>query len=60
MSANKSDNSSEAAHTEGDQWLRVVQQQVTSLSFGEVVITVHDSKVVQIQKTEKLRLPNKP
>jgi hypothetical protein len=60
MSANKSENRSEAAHAQGDEWLRVVQQQVASLSFGEVVITVHDSKVVQIEKTEKLRLPNRP
>ncbi len=37
-------------------WLSIVQEQIESLRFGEVQITVHDSKVVQIQRTEKLRL----
>jgi hypothetical protein len=59
MSANKSENRPDATPAESDQWLRVVQQQVASLGFGEVIITVHDSKVVQIEKTEKLRLPQK-
>ena len=49
----------EAEPTDGDSWLRLVQQQITSLSFGEVVITVHDSTVVQIEKTEKVRLTHK-
>lgn len=37
-------------------WLQVVQEQVEAVSFGSVEITVHDSKVVQVQRTEKLRL----
>ena len=37
-------------------WLRVVKEQVETASFGSVEITVHDSKVVQVQRTEKLRL----
>jgi hypothetical protein len=36
-------------------WLEVVQQQVGSLRFGVVQITVHDSRVVQIETTERLR-----
>ena len=38
-----------------EQWLEVLQRQVGSLRFGVVQITVHDSKVVQIERTEKIR-----
>jgi hypothetical protein len=37
-------------------WLNIVRQQVHSLDFGVVQIVVHDSRVVQIERTEKLRL----
>jgi hypothetical protein len=40
-------------------WLELVSDQVSSLRFGLVQITVHESRVVQIEKTEKLRFqPN--
>ena len=37
-------------------WVRLVQGQVEALRFGVVQIVVHDSRVVQIERTEKLRL----
>jgi hypothetical protein len=37
-------------------WDEIVRQQVTSLKFGVVQIVVHDGKVVQIERTEKVRL----
>jgi len=37
-------------------WLEIVRQQVASLRFGVVEIIVHDSRVTQIEKTERLRL----
>jgi hypothetical protein len=37
-------------------WLETVQGQVESLRFGVVQIVVHDGHVVQIEKTEKLRI----
>jgi hypothetical protein len=37
-------------------WLGIVAQQVESLRFGVVQIVVHESRVVQIEKTEKVRL----
>ena len=37
-------------------WLELVAQQVKSLRYGVVEIVVHDSRVVQIDKTERLRL----
>jgi hypothetical protein len=37
-------------------WLGIIARQVESLKFGVVQITVHESRVVQIEKTEKVRL----
>ena len=37
-------------------WEHLIAQQVKSLRFGVVQITVHDSKVVQIERTEKIRV----
>ena len=41
-------------------WLEVVRRQVGSLHYGVVQIVVHDSRVIQIEKTERVRLDNKP
>ncbi len=37
-------------------WLELVRQQVGSLRYGVVQIIVHDSRVTQVEKTERLRL----
>jgi hypothetical protein len=37
-------------------WLSIVRRQVRSLHFGIVQIVVHNAQVVQIERTEKLRL----
>ena len=37
-------------------WLEVVSEQIGTLRFGVVQIVVHDGRVVQIEKTEKVRL----
>ena len=37
-------------------WVRLVKGQVEAMRFGVVQIVVHDSHVVQIERTEKLRL----
>ena len=37
-------------------WLEIVRQQVGSLRYGVVEIIVHDSRVIQIERTERLRL----
>lgn len=41
-----------------ESWLDVVRRQVGSLNFGIVQIIVHDARVVQIERTEKVRLEN--
>ena len=40
-------------------WLAIVKQQVKSLHFGVVQIVVHNDRVVQIERTEKVRLNDK-
>ena len=37
-------------------WLEIVRQQVGSLRYGVVEIVVHDARVTQIEKTERVRL----
>ena len=37
-------------------WLDLVREKVESLRFGTVQITVHDSRVTQIERTEKTRI----
>ena len=39
-----------------DAWAELVKAKVESLRFGSVVITVQDSRVVQIDRVEKHRL----
>ena len=38
------------------EWLELVRQQVKSLHYGVVQIVVHDSQIVQVERTEKFRL----
>jgi hypothetical protein len=45
-----------ASQTTNGSWLELVQRQVGSLRFGVVQIVVHDSQVIQIEKTERVRL----
>lgn len=42
------------------EWLELLLKQISTLRFGTVQLTVQDSKVVQIETTEKLRLDKPP
>lgn len=42
--------------TESPEWLALVREKVQTLRFGVVQIVVHDSKVTQIERTEKTRI----
>ena len=33
---------------------------ISELRYGTVEITIHDGRIVQIERTEKIRLPNDP
>jgi len=50
-----SEQQSKQVNVTGGNWLDIVQRQVTSLRFGVVQITVHESKVVQVERTERVR-----
>ena len=50
-----SDSEYSSATPEIPAWLKSVQGQVEGLRFGVIQITVHDSKVVQIERTERVR-----
>ncbi|MGC3960024.1 MAG: YezD family protein [Verrucomicrobiota bacterium] len=45
-----------SASDSGQNWQEIVRQHVESLRFGTVEIIVHDSRVIQIEKTERVRL----
>lgn len=36
-------------------WDKAVQEAIRSLRFGSVVVVVHEGKVTQIEKREKIR-----
>jgi len=38
-----------------EDWLAIVREKTKSLKFGVVQIVVHDSRVVQIERTERIR-----
>lgn len=54
----ESKNGLEQGSAGGESWLEVVRRQVGSLNFGVVQIVVHGARVVQIERTEKVRLEN--
>jgi hypothetical protein len=56
MKTNGNENTVVAGENERPAWIDLVQSQVSSLRFGQVQIVVHDSHVVQIERTEKVRL----
>jgi hypothetical protein len=37
-------------------WLNLVRNHVQSMEFGVVQIVIHENRVVQIERTEKVRL----
>ncbi|MEI7732848.1 MAG: YezD family protein [Verrucomicrobiota bacterium] len=43
-----------------EQWLEEVQHQVNSLQYGVVQIVVHNARVTQIDRTERVRLDPPP
>ena len=46
----------ESADANDAKWFELVVQHVKSLRYGVVEIIVQDSRVVQIEKTERVRL----
>lgn len=58
---NKSfDNSDSASpsycETDSGKWIKTVKSIIRNLDFGEVQLSVHKGKIVEIRKIEKIRL----
>jgi hypothetical protein len=51
------ENASVPAHGPAEpEWLALVRTQVQDLRYGVVQLVVHDGRVTQIERTEKVRL----
>ena len=48
-------NTSQTSEPAEPSWLPIFLSQVASLRYGVVQVVVHDSRVIQIERTEKLR-----
>jgi hypothetical protein len=55
MKSTRNETEASATNAHDVSWLEIVRRQVGSLNFGVVQIVVHSSRVVQIERTEKLR-----
>ena len=40
-------------------WVDVLRQHVASLRFGVIQVVIHEGRIVQTERTEKYRLPNR-
>jgi len=38
-------------------WQQRITQQLDGLQYGQVIVTVHDGQIVQIDRTERTRYP---
>jgi hypothetical protein len=56
MSFKSENHSAEQQNDTEPEWFRLVRMNVGSLKFGTVQITVHDSRVTQVERSEKVRL----
>lgn len=41
-------------------WLAVVRNQVSQVRFGVVQLMIHEGRVVQVERTERVRVENPP
>jgi hypothetical protein len=39
-------------------WKEVIRKQVSSLNYGSIEIVVHESKIVEIDTTQRFRFPH--
>jgi len=45
-------------HEPQPDWVHLVRAQVEGLKYGVVQLVVHDGRITQIERTEKVRLPS--
>jgi hypothetical protein len=46
-------------HDNLPEWLSIVREKVETLRYGVVQIVIHDSKVTQIERTERTRIESR-
>jgi hypothetical protein len=44
----------------GGDWQEIIRRHVQALDYGSVRIIVHDSRIVQVEITERLRFKDAP
>jgi hypothetical protein len=49
-----------SSHSTNPAWLNLIREAVDAADFGTIQIKVHGGKVVQIETTRKIRLPDEP
>ena len=37
-------------------WIEIIKEKLSGLRYGQILLTVHDGRIVQIERTEKTRL----
>lgn len=42
--------------TKEHNWIEVIKEKLSGLRYGQILLTVHDGRIVQIERTEKTRL----
>jgi hypothetical protein len=52
----KSPAKSESPPLPEPEWMELVREKVAGLRYGVVQLTIHDGRVIQIERTEKTRL----
>ncbi|MCF2681835.1 YezD family protein [Faecalicatena contorta] len=45
-----------ADEQKNDEYIKLLQQMIKELRFGSITLVIQDSKIVQIQKEEKIRI----
>lgn len=45
--------------TDQPEWLTIVREKVETLRYGVVQIVIHDSRVTQIERTERTRIESR-
>lgn len=49
-----------AASASPEEWFAYVREKIDSVKYGSLQIVVHDGKIMQVEATEKIRLPPPP
>lgn len=57
--AAKTPTSAEMASPDCPEWLQHVARYVKQMNYGQITLTIHQGNVVEIQRTERTRIPSR-